>query len=117
MYTLAVDRGDEQVANLYNPLHPAVLRLIQMTVNAAQKAKIPVNLCGEMAGNPRYSALLIGLGLRNLSMAAPSLPRVKQRILNLKISDAYNHSLEILKQSDATIISALIDDFNSLKKN
>jgi len=117
MYTLAVDRGDEQVANLYNPLHPAVLRLIQMTVNAAQKAKIPVNLCGEMAGNPRYSALLIGLGLRNLSMAAPSLPRVKQRILNLKISDAYNHSQEILKQSDTTIISALIDDFNSLKKN
>ena len=117
MYTLAVDRGDEQVANLYNPLHPAVLRLIQMTVDAAKKYQIPVNLCGEMAGNPKYSALLIGLGLRNLSMAAPSLPRVKQRIINLNVSEAYTHSQNILKQSDTTDISNIIDEYNSLKKN
>ncbi|MBJ26488.1 MAG: phosphoenolpyruvate--protein phosphotransferase [Alphaproteobacteria bacterium] len=117
MYTLAVDRGDEQVANLYNPLHPAVLRLIQMTVDAAKKYQIPVNLCGEMAGNPKYSALLIGLGLRNLSMAAPSLPRVKQRIIDLNVSEAYTHSQNILKQSDTTDISNIIDEYNSLKKN
>jgi len=115
MYTLAVDRGDEQVANLYNPLHPAVLNLIQTTVKSAQKANIPVNLCGEMAGNPKYTALLIGLGLRDLSMAAPNLPRVKQRILNINISDAESHSAKILSQSDPIMISQLIDEFNALK--
>ena len=57
-YTLAIDRGDEQVAHLYNPLHPAVLRLIQFAVEAALRARKPVSLCGEMAGDPRYTALL-----------------------------------------------------------
>ena len=60
-YTLAIDRGDEAVAELYNPLHPAVLRLIQFAVEAALRAKKPVCLCGEMAGDPRYTALLLGL--------------------------------------------------------
>ena len=59
-YTLAIDRGDEQVAYLYNPLHPAVLRLIQFAVEAALRARKPVSLCGEMAGDPRYTALLLG---------------------------------------------------------
>ena len=68
-YTLAIDRSDEQVAHLYNPLHPAVLRLIQFAVEAALRARIPVSVCGEMAGDPRFTALLLGLGLRDLSMA------------------------------------------------
>ena len=68
-YTLAIDRSDEQVAYLYNPLHPAVLRLIQFAVEAALRARKPVCLCGEMAGDPRYTALLLGLGIRDLSMA------------------------------------------------
>ncbi len=63
-YTLAIDRGDEQVAHLYNPLHPAVLRLIQFAVEAALRARWPVSLCGEMAGDPRFTALLLGLGIR-----------------------------------------------------
>jgi len=63
-YTLAIDRTDEQVAYLYTPLHPAVLRLIQFAVEAAARRGIPVGVCGEMAGDPRYSALLLGLGLR-----------------------------------------------------
>ena len=115
MYTLAVDRGDEQVANLYDPVHPAVLRLIQSTTEAARKAGIPVNLCGEMAGNPRYTALLAGLGLRDLSMAAPNLPRVKQRILNLDMTEAEARTRQIMEQYDAGVIAALIDDFNSLE--
>ncbi len=73
-YTLAIDRGDEQVAHLYNPLHPAVLRLIQFTVEAALRRSMPVSVCGEMAGEPRYTALLLGLGLRNLSMAPREHP-------------------------------------------
>ena len=73
MYTLAIDRGDEQVAHLYNPLHPAVLRLIQFTTEAALRARIPVSLCGEIAGDPRFTALLLGLGIRELSMAPVKL--------------------------------------------
>lgn len=114
MYTLAVDRGDEQVAQLYEPLHPAVLRLVQFTAEAARRANIPVNLCGEMAGDPRYTALLLGLGLRALSMAAPSLPRVKQRILSLPLAEAIKRANSIMEQSDSGMIAVLLDDFNAL---
>jgi hypothetical protein len=79
-YTLAIDRSDEQVAHLYNPLHPAVLRLIQFAIEAALRRSMPISVCGEMAGEPRFCALLLGLGLRNLSMAPRNIPRVKQRI-------------------------------------
>ncbi len=64
------------MAHLYNPLHPAVLRLIQFSVEAALRARKPVCLCGEMAGDPRYTALLLGLGIRDLSMAPSNIPRV-----------------------------------------
>jgi phosphotransferase system enzyme I (PtsI) len=114
MYTLAVDRGDEQVARLYDPLHPAVLRLIQFTVEAARRADIPVNLCGEMAGDPRYTALLLGLGLRDLSMSAPSLARVKHRILSLNLTEAIKRADAIMEQSDSGVIAVLLDDFNGL---
>ena len=74
-YTLAIDRTDEQVAHLYNPLHPAVLRLIQFAIEAALRRGMPISICGEMAGEPRFTALLLGLGLRNLSMAPRNIPR------------------------------------------
>ena len=114
MYTLAVDRGDEQVAQLYDPLNPAVLRLVQFAAEAARRAAIPVNLCGEMAGDPRYTALLLGLGLRSLSMAAPSVPRVKQRILRLNLAEATRRAQSIMEQSDSGMIAVLLDDFNAL---
>jgi phosphotransferase system enzyme I (PtsI) len=114
MYTLAIDRGDEQVAHLYDPLHPAVLRLIQFATAAARRARIPVNLCGEMAGNPRFTTLLLGLGLRDLSMAAPSLPRVKQRILDVDLAEAERRAEQIMQQADPGVIAALLDDFNTL---
>jgi len=110
MYTLAIDRGDEQVADYYNPLHPAVLRLIRMSIVAANQFDLPINLCGEMAGDPRFAALLIGLGLRDLSMSAASLPRVKQRIRGLDLGDAQRRAEIILSQSDAGRIAALLDD-------
>ena len=113
MYTLAIDRGDEQVAHLYDPLHPAVLRLICFATEAARRAGIPVNLCGELAGNPRFTAMLLGFGLRDLSMAPPNVPRVKQRILALDAAAAARHAEELLGQSEAGRIAKLIDTFSN----
>jgi phosphotransferase system enzyme I (PtsI) len=114
MYTLAIDRGDEQVAHLYDPLHPAVLRLIQFATEAALRSRIPVNICGEIAGDPRYTALLLGLGLRDLSMAATQLPRVEQRIRSLDLLEATRRARTVMDQTDSGRIAALIDDFNAL---
>ncbi|MCP5424580.1 MAG: phosphoenolpyruvate--protein phosphotransferase [Gammaproteobacteria bacterium] len=79
-YTLAIDRTDDEVNYLYDPLHPAVLQLIAMTIQAGQKANIPVSMCGEMAGDPRYVRLLLGLGLTHFSMHPNSLLEVKRVI-------------------------------------
>ncbi|MGE4012645.1 MAG: putative PEP-binding protein, partial [Alphaproteobacteria bacterium] len=114
MYTLAIDRGDEQVAHLYNPLHPAVLRLIQFATEAATRARISVSLCGEMAADPRYTALLLGLGIRELSMAPIALPRVKQRVRTLDLNAAVRRAGQIMDQTDSGRITALLDDFNAL---
>ena len=114
MYTLAIDRGDEQVAHLYNPIHPAVLRLIQSTTAAGGKAGIPVNVCGEIAGDPRYTALMVGLGIYELSMAPTSLLKVKQRIRSLDPTAAQRLVHAIMEQSDPGRISTLLDDFNAL---
>ena len=113
-YTLAIDRSDEQVADLYNPLHPAVLRLIQFSVEAASRRRIPISVCGELAGDPRYAALLLGLGLRELSMAPQSIPRVKQRIRALDMVAATRRVRAIMDQADSGRIAALLDDFNTM---
>ena len=113
-YTLAIDRGDEQVAYLYNPLHPAVLRLIQFSVEAALRAHIPVSVCGEMAGDQRYTALLLGLGIRNLSMAPANIGRVKRRIRHLDMTAAQRRARAIMDQMDDGRIASLLDDFNAL---
>ena len=112
-YTLAVDRTDETVADLYNPLHPAVLRLLQFAVEAAARRDIPISICGEIAGDPRYAALLLGLGLRELSMSPRHIPRVKQRIRSLDMVAATRRARAIMDQSDAGRIAALLDDFNA----
>ncbi len=112
MYTLAIDRGEEQVAHLFNPLHPAVLRLIQFSVEAALRARIPVSVCGEIAGDPRYTALLLGLGVRDLSMTSSALLRVKSRILSLDMQAATQRAHIIMDQADAGRIATLLDDFN-----
>ncbi|HKX08077.1 MAG TPA: phosphoenolpyruvate--protein phosphotransferase [Stellaceae bacterium] len=113
-YTLAIDRGDEQVAYLYNPLHPAVLRLIQFAIEAALRARIPVSVCGEMAGDPRYTALLLGLGIRDLSMAPGNISRVKRRIRHLDLLAAQRRARAIMDQMDEARIASLLDDFNVL---
>lgn len=87
-YSLAVDRLNEKIAHLYEPTHPAILRLIKMTVDAARQQKIWVGVCGEMAGDPLLIPLLLGLGVDELSVAPPSVPRIKYLIRRLKLSEA-----------------------------
>ena len=88
------------MAHLYNPLHPAVLRLIQFAVEAALRARMPVSVCGEIAGDPRFTALLLGLGIRELSMAPTNIPRVKQRVRSLDLVAATRRARAIMDQSD-----------------
>jgi phosphotransferase system enzyme I (PtsI) len=109
MYTLAIDRGDERLAHLYNPLHPAVLRLLQFTIEAARRASIPLSVCGEIAGDPRYAPLLLGLGVRELSMASAALPRVKARIRELCLTEAVDCAAAVMRQHDSGIIATLLD--------
>lgn len=112
MYTLAIDRGNEYVADLFDPLHPAVLRLIQFSAEAAHRSSIPVSICGEMAGDSRFTALLLGLGFRELSMTALNIPRVKQRIREIDMLAANRRAGQIMDQVDSGRIATLIDDFN-----
>ena len=86
-YALAIDRVDPEVAHLYNPLHPAILTMLSMTIWAADKANIPVSICGEMAGDAHLTRLLLGMGLREFSMHPAQLLNVKQEILssNMKL--------------------------------
>ena len=104
-YTLAADRNNEHVADLYNPLDPAVLRLIRMVVRAAQKEQtkrpFEVNVCGEMSGEPLYIPLLVGLGLRQLSATPRKIPEIKRVIRVLKIAEAERIAEEALKRESA----------------
>ncbi len=113
-YALAIDRGDEQVAYLYNPLHPAVLRLIQFSVEAGNRAGIGVSICGEVAGDARFTPLLLGLGARDLSMAPANISRIKQRIRGIDLGAAARRARVIMEQSDSGRIATLLDDFNAL---
>jgi phosphotransferase system enzyme I (PtsI) len=111
MYTLAVDRAEAEVAHLYDPLHPAVLRLVQFATEAALRLRMPVSVCGEMAGNPRLVPLLLGLGIRALSMNASAIPRVKQMVRSLKIDDCARHARRVMEQGDPKRIQELVMGF------
>lgn len=114
MYTLAIDRANEHVAHLYDALHPAVLRLMQFAAESAMRRRLPVSICGEMAGDPRYTPLLLGLGVRELSMTAASIPRVKQRVREIELTAATRRAQLIMDQVDSGRIATLLDDFNGL---
>lgn len=100
-YALAIDRVDDEVSYLYDPLHPSVLRLIEMTVRAADKAGIPVTLCGEMAGDPNLIEVLLGLGLRQLSMDTASLLEAKSVIRRINVSEAKKKTRRLLSGKDS----------------
>jgi len=112
-YTLAVDRGDSEVAALYDPLHPAVPRLIQFTAAAANRVGKPVSICGEIAGNPRFTPLLLGLGIRSFSMSASGVPRVKQAVRAVDIESCARLAEEVMVQHDPSRIAALVDRFQA----
>lgn len=103
-YTLAVDRMNEKIAHLYEPTHPAIMRLIKQTVLAAQKQKVWVSVCGEMAGDPTLTPLLIGLGVDELSAAPAVLPQLKYLIRRLKLSDTQELAAFALECESATEI-------------
>ena len=100
-YTLAIDRLNEHVAYMYEPLDPAVLRLLQMVSDAARKANIPLAMCGEMAGDPLYAAILIGMGFTVLSMNVASIPWVKKIIRSVRMQDALELASLVLAQPTA----------------
>ena len=84
-YTVAVDRSNERIANLYSAAHPALVTLVKEVIRAAQRGKVDVSLCGEMAGEPEYTMLLLGLGLRTFSMTPPAIPEIKQIIRTVSL--------------------------------
>jgi phosphotransferase system enzyme I (PtsI) len=112
MYTLAVDRAATEVADLYDTLHPAVLRLIQFATEAALRLRMPVSVCGEMAANPRLTPLLLGLGIRSFSMSASAVPRVKQAVRVVSIDDCARFARRVMEQSDPERIQELVARFS-----
>ena len=108
-YSLAIDRVNEQVAHLYQPLHPAVLRMIQQVVKAGHEASIQVSMCGEMAGDAKAVPLLLGLGLDHLSMNAVAVPRVKQIVRHTNREHWMKLTGQILQLTTASEVARFMD--------
>ena len=111
-YTLAIDRTDDAVAHLYNPLHPSVLKLIAMTIKAGEKLGKSVSVCGEMAGDAKLTKLLIGMGLRQLSMHPSHILSVKQQILRSQQTQLSDNARKILSLTDLEKIEPLVAKYN-----
>ncbi|OGA46978.1 MAG: phosphoenolpyruvate--protein phosphotransferase [Betaproteobacteria bacterium RIFCSPLOWO2_12_FULL_62_58] len=112
-YTLAIDRTDDTVAHLYDPLHPAVLNLLAHIFRTANKAHVPVAVCGEMAGDASLTRLLLALGLRQYSMHSAHLLDVKQQILRSNVSEIKPLAQKMLRASDPEKLRALLDRLNA----
>jgi phosphotransferase system enzyme I (PtsI) len=110
-YMLAIDRGNDRIAHLYEPAHPAVLRTLKRIVDDSHRLSLPVGVCGEMAGDPVYAALLLGLGVDSLSMSPPLLPAVKFLVRAMKMSDAKALAEEALSMTSAKEIYAKCNEF------
>ncbi|MDB6113709.1 MAG: ptsI [Lacunisphaera sp.] len=110
-YLLAIDRGNNRIAHLYDPAHPAVLRVLKHIVDAGHAKNLKVGVCGEMAGDAIYVPLLLGLGVDELSMTPPLLPSVKFLIRAMKMSDAQQLAKDALAQTDAKKAYRLIEAF------
>ena len=111
-YTLAIDRVDDAVNYLYDPLHPSVLRLIAQTITAGRKARIPVAMCGEMAGDPRYTRLLLGLGLSEFSMHPATLLEVKRVVRSSNTRTLQRFARRVLTRHSTHDVHALVDRLN-----
>ncbi len=106
-YGLAVDRADPEVSPLYRPLHPAILRLIAMVVEAGEAAERPVAVCGELAGDPVGAAVLVGLGIRDLSATPVAIPRVKDHLCALDAGHLAELAEQALGASEASEVARI----------
>jgi phosphotransferase system enzyme I (PtsI) len=112
-YTLAIDRTDDAVAHLYDPLHPAVLTLVAGTIQSATRGGVPVAVCGEMAGDLQLTRLLLGLGLRNFSMHPSQLLAIKERILRTNLAEVQTLAQRVLRASDPAKTRELLARLNA----
>jgi phosphotransferase system enzyme I (PtsI) len=112
-YTLAIDRSDEQVSSLYDPLHPAVLMLIAHTLASAEKVNIPVSVCGEMAGDPKLTRLLLGMGLRIFSMHPSQILKVKSRVLKADVNELVPNVRRILRLDEPGKLQEALEKLNA----
>jgi phosphoenolpyruvate-protein phosphotransferase (PTS system enzyme I) len=112
-YCLAVDRTDDRVSNLYEPLHPAIVRMLRLVARAARRRGIPVSVCGEMAADPVVLTLLVGLGLTEFSMAPTAVPLAKQALRALSAGDATRMAARALRARTATDVEKLLAEFMS----
>ncbi len=112
-YTLAIDRTDDAVAHLYDPLHPAVLQLVAHVIQTATRARKPVAVCGEMAGDLALTRMLLGFGLRNFSMHPAQLLAIKERVLGTRLAEARPLAQKVLRARDAAKTRELLDKLNA----
>ena len=112
-YTLAIDRTDDAVAHLYDPLHPAVLQLVAQIIRGAQKAGKPVAVCGEMAGDVKLTRVLLGFGLRQFSMHPAHLLSIKQQVLRSDIEEVTQLANRMLKTDDPDKLHGLLEKMNA----
>jgi phosphotransferase system enzyme I (PtsI) len=112
-YTLAIDRTDDAVAHLYDPLHPAVLHLVAHVIQTATRGDTPVAVCGEMAGDLALTRLLLGFGLRNFSMHPAQLPAIKERVLRSSLAEVLPLAQKVLRSSDPSKTRELLAKLNA----
>jgi phosphotransferase system enzyme I (PtsI) len=112
-YTLAIDRSDEQVSSLYDPLHPAVLMLLAHTMASAEKVGIPVSVCGEMAGDPKLTRLFLGMGLRIFSMHPSQILKVKNRVLKADVSELAPNVRRMLRLEEPGKLREALEKLNA----
>jgi len=114
-YSLAVDRTDDRVSRLYEPLHPAILRMLRIVARAGKRRGLRVAVCGEMAADPVILALLVGLGLREFSMAPTAVPLAKQVLREMRAADAAVVAARALRASTAAVVEQLLVDYLALQ--
>jgi len=108
-YSLAVDRVNEKIAHMYEPAHPAIIRMLRDTIHAAKAAGIPCSICGEMAGDPLFTELLLGLGIDALSMSAVAIPAIHAEIANTSMARAKRFASQVLAASTISEVRALLE--------
>ncbi|MBN2842216.1 MAG: phosphoenolpyruvate--protein phosphotransferase, partial [Sedimentisphaerales bacterium] len=116
-YTLAVDRVNERVASLYNPMHPAVLQLLSSVAKSAKRAKIDVSICGEMASEPEVTPLLLGMGFRTLSLVPPMIPEVKKVIRSVSIEYCRRMARKVLAfDTESQTVNFIREEFRKINE-